>query len=78
MSTLEEIPFDFSFYLSLFRTKSKNAIHEIVLDPKFIQLIESKRVIIHPDLDKFILETFEKLEALTSTLISNIDYAYLQ
>lgn len=40
LSTLEEIPFDFSFDLSLFRTESENAIHEIVLDPKFIQLIE--------------------------------------
>ena len=40
LSTLEEIPFDLSFDLSLFRTKSKNAIHEIVLDPEFTQLIE--------------------------------------
>lgn len=35
-------------------------------------------VIIHPDLDKFVLETFDKLDALTSTLISEIDDAYLQ
>jgi hypothetical protein len=78
LSTLEEIPFDLSFDLSLFRTKSENAIHETVLDPNFIQLIESKRVPIHPDLDKFVLDTFDKLEALTSTLISHIDDAYLQ
>jgi len=42
LSTLEEIPFDLSFDLSLFRTKYENAIHEIVLDPEFVQLIESK------------------------------------
>jgi len=33
---------------------------------------------IHPNLDKLVLDTFDKLEALTSTLISNIDDAYLQ
>lgn len=49
-----------------------------MLDHEFIQLIESKRLIIHPDLDRFVLETFDKLEALTSTLISHIHDAYLQ
>ena len=38
--TLEEIPFDLSFDLSLFRSKSKNGIHETLLDPEFTQLIE--------------------------------------
>ena len=42
-STLEEIIFDLSFDLSLFRTKSENEIDETMLDPNFIQLIESKR-----------------------------------
>ena len=78
LSTLEEIPFDFSFDLSLFRTKLENTIHVTVLDPNFIQFIESKKVPIHPYLDKFVLGTFDKLEALTSTLISHIDDAYLQ
>lgn len=67
-----------SFDLSLFRTKSENAIHETVLDPNFIQFIKSKKVPIHPDLDKLVLDTFDKLEALTSTFISHIDDAYLQ
>ena len=49
-----------------------------MLDPNFIQLIESKKVPIHPDLDKFSLDTFDKLESLTSTLISHIYDAYLQ
>ena len=40
LSTLEEIPFDLSFDLSLLRSKSENAIHETVLDPEFVQLIE--------------------------------------
>ena len=48
-----------------------------MLDPEFFQLIEPKRVNIHLDLDNFVLETFYKLEALTSTLIRNIDSAYL-
>ena len=62
----------------MFRTKSENSIHETVIDPNFIQFIESKKVPIHPDLDKLVLDTFEKLEAFTSTLISHIDNAYLQ
>ncbi len=40
LSTLEEIPFDLSFDLSLLRSKSENAIHETVLDPEFVQLIK--------------------------------------
>ena len=32
----------------------------------------------HPNLDKLVFDNFEKLEALTSTLISHIDDAYLQ
>lgn len=67
-----------SFDLSLFRTKAENATHETVLDPNFIQLIESKKVPIHLDLDKLVFDTFDNLEALTSTLISHIDDAYLQ
>jgi len=78
LSTLEEIPFDLSFDLSLFRTKLENATHETMLDPNFIQFIDSKKVPIHPDLDKFVLDTFDKLEALTSTLIIHIDNSYPQ
>jgi len=33
---------------------------------------------IHPDLDQLIFDTFDKLKALTSTLINHIDDAYLQ
>jgi len=33
---------------------------------------------IHPDLDQLVLDTFDKLEALTSTLINHIGDAYLQ
>ena len=33
---------------------------------------------IHPHSDKFILDTFDKLQDLTSTLISHIDDAYIQ
>lgn len=40
--------------------------------------LKSKNVPIHPDLDKLVLDTFDKLEALTSTLIIHIDDAYLQ
>ena len=67
-----------SFELSLFITKSENSIHETIIDPNFIQFIESKRVPIHPDLDQLVLTTFDRLEALTSTLISHIDDTYLQ
>ena len=49
-----------------------------MLDPNLIQFIESKKVPIHSGLDKFVLDTFDKLEALTSTLISHINDAYLQ
>ena len=49
-----------------------------MLDPNFIQFIASKKVSIHPDLDKLVLDAFDKLEALTSTLISHIDDSYLQ
>ena len=78
LSSLEDIQFDLSFELSLFRTQLENSIHETVIDPNFIQFIESKKVPIHQDLDKLVLDTLDKLEALTSTLISHIDDAYIQ
>jgi len=37
---LEYLPFDESFDLSLSRTKSKSALDDIVLDPKFIADLE--------------------------------------
>jgi len=78
LSSLEDIQFDLSFELSLFRTKSENSIHDTVINPNFLQFIESKRVPIHLDLDQHVLDTFDKLEALTLTLISHIDEAYIQ
>ena len=78
LSSLEDIQFDLSFEISLFHTKSKNSIHDTVIDPNFIQFIESKKVRIHLDLDQHVLDTFDKLEDLTSTLIRHIDEAYLQ
>ena len=62
----------------MFRTKSEKSIHETVIDPDFIQCIESKKVPTHPDLDQLVLNTFDKLEALTSTLINHIDDSHLQ
>ena len=37
---LEELPFDVPFDLSLFKTKSENAMDETVLDPNFIADLE--------------------------------------
>lgn len=71
LSTLEEIPFNLSLDLSLFRSKYENAIHEIVLDPEFEKLIESKKII-NSDLYKFTVDTFDKIESWASKLISNI------
>ena len=62
----------------MFRNKLENSIHETIVDPTFIQFIESKKVPIHPDLDQLVLDTFDKLEALTSTLINHINNVYLQ
>lgn len=40
---LEDLPFDVSFDLSLFRTKSESALDDLVLDPKFIKELEVRR-----------------------------------
>jgi len=40
LSSLEDIQFDLSVKLSLYRTKSKNSIHDTITDPNFIQFIE--------------------------------------
>lgn len=49
-----------------------------MVDPNFIQFIDSRKVPIHADLYKLVLDTFYNLEALTFTLISHIDNSYLQ
>ena len=63
---------------SLFRTKSETLVHDTVIDPTFIQFVESNKNTIHLDLDQHVLDTFDKLEVLTSTLIRQIDKAYFQ
>ena len=78
LSSIQDIQFDLSFEHSLFLTKSKNSVHDIVIDPNFIQFIESKKDTIQPDLDQQVLYTFDKLDVLTSTLIKDIDEAYYQ
>ncbi len=78
LSNLEDLQFDLSFEHSLFRAKSETSIHDIVIDPAFIQIIESKKTTIHPDLYQHVLDTFDKLDSLTSILIRHIDEAYFQ
>ena len=41
---LEDLPFDESFDLSLFRTRSESALDDIVLDPEFIADLEVQKV----------------------------------
>lgn len=60
LSSLKDIQFDLSFEISFFRTKFENSIHDTVIDPNFIQFIESKRVAMHPDLYQNVLNTFDK------------------
>jgi len=78
LSNLEDLQFDLSFEHSLFRTKSKTLIHDTIIDSVFIQFIESKKNTIHPDIDQHVLDTFDKLDPLTSNLIRHIDEAYFQ
>ena len=76
LSSIEDIQFDLSFEHYLFRTKSENSVHDTVIDPNFIQFIESKKDTIQLDLDQQVLDTFDKLDVLTSNLIKDIDNAY--
>jgi len=78
LSNLEDLQFDLSFEHSLFHTKSETLVHDIIIDPDFIQFIESKKNIIHHDLDQHVLYTFDKLDALTSNLIRHVEEAYCQ
>ena len=78
LSSIHDIQFDLSFESSLFRTKSENSIYDIVIDPNFIQFIEAKKETIQLDLDQQVLDTFDKLDVLTSTLIKDIEEAYFK
>ena len=78
LSNLEDLQFDLSFENPLFRTKSETLVCDTVIDPTFIHFIESKKNIIRLDLDQHVLDTFDKLDVLTSNLIRHIDEAYLQ
>ena len=49
LSSIQDIQFDLSFEHSLFHTKSENSVHDIVIDPNFIQFIESKKDTIQLD-----------------------------
>ena len=62
----------------MFRTKSESSIYDSVIDPNFIQFIKEKKETIQLDTDQQVLETFDKLDALTATLIKDIDEAYFQ
>ena len=78
LSSLEDIEFDLSFEHSLFRTKYENSIYDSVIDPNFIQFIEQNKETIQLELDQQVLETFDKLDSVTATLIKDIDEAYFQ
>ena len=78
LPSLQDIEFDLAFEQNFFRTKSKSNIHNSVIDPNFIQFIETKKEAISLDSDQQALEPFDKLDALTATLIKDIDEAYFQ
>ena len=52
---LEDLPFDLSFDLSLFRTRSKSALDDIVLDPNFIADLEVQKE--NQSVDEYILNS---------------------
>lgn len=62
----------------MFHTKFENSVYDTVIDPNFIKFIESKKATILPDLDQHVLDTFDKFDELTSTLIRHMDEAYFQ
>ena len=78
LSNLEDLQFDLSFEHLLFHTKFETSVHDTIIYPAFIQFIKSKKNTIYPNLDQHVLDTFDKLDALTSNLIRHIDEAYFQ
>ena len=52
---LEDLPFDESFDLSLFRTRSESALDNIVLDPEFIIDLEVQKA--NQSIDEYILNS---------------------
>ena len=78
LSSLQHIEFNLSFEQTLFKTKSESELHNNVIDPDFISFIENKKETISVDFDQNIFEVYDKLDAITATLIQEIDEAYLQ
>lgn len=72
LSNSEDLQFDLSFEHSLFHTKSETSVHDTVINSAFIQFIESNKNIIHSDLDQHVLDTFDKLDGLTSNLTRHV------
>jgi len=62
---LEDLPFDEHFYLSLFETKSESAVGNIVLNPEFVQYLETERE--NRSIDAYILNSLQN-----SILATNI------
>lgn len=62
----------------MFRTKFESSIYDSVIDPNFISFIKTKKETISLDSNQKALEPFDKLEALTTTLINDIDEAFFQ
>ena len=52
LSSLQDIEFDLAFEQTLFRTKSESDIHNIVIDPDLISIIETKKKIVSIDYDQ--------------------------
>ena len=72
---LEDISFDFSFDLSLFRTKSETALDDTVLDTKFVADLEIQKA--NKSIDEYILNSPQSSitaanipELLESTLLN--------
>ena len=78
LSSLQDIEFDLAFEQSLFRTKSKSAIYDSVIDPNFISFIKGKKGTVSPNSNEKYLEFYDKLDALIATLIKEIDETYFQ
>ena len=78
LSSLQDIEFDINFEQSLFRTKSESDLQINVIDLDFISFLETKKETFSVDSEENIFEVYDKLDAITATLIKEIDEAYLQ
>ena len=54
---LEDLPFDEHFDLSLFETKSKSAVSNTILNPEFVQYLETERE--NRSIDAYILNSLQ-------------------